>query len=68
MKYNVNPGIIGISALMKEIDGTSFARGVSVEPWSQVSLIVDIQPEDTLMFIDLLNKHGLLYSTVKENS
>ena len=66
MKYNVNPGIIGISALIKEIEDTVFTGGISVEPWSQVSLIVEVQPEDFLTFIDLLNKHGLFYSLLKE--
>jgi len=66
MKYNINPGILGISALIKEIEDTSFSEGISVEPWSQVSLIVEVQPEDTLPLIDLMNKHGLHYSVVKE--
>ena len=67
MRYYVNLGKISISTLIKEIEDTSFREGISVEFYSQVSLIIDIQPEDTLIFIDLLNKYSLLYTQIKED-
>ena len=66
MKYNINPGMIGISQLVRELDGTIFSGGISVEPYSQVSCIVEVQPEDTLVLIELMNKYSLSYSVVKE--
>jgi hypothetical protein len=66
LTYNVNPGVRGISAVMKILQHQ--VDHIDCEPFSQVSLIVKIPDDQLITLIELLDGLALFYSEVKNAS
>ena len=62
LTYNVNPGVRGISGVMKLIQLQ--IPEADMEPFSQVSLIVKFPDDRLLKFIDILDGLALFYTEV----
>ena len=63
LNFNVNPGIRGISSIMDTFKKQ--IPGIEMEPFSQVSLIINFDEGHLLTVIDILNGLALFYTEVK---